>query len=269
MGSAPVIASTRNPRVQAARRLRERKHRQAAGLFLLDTPHLIEEGLRAGLRWRDVFFDAGRRDHPELASLLARLEGGGASLVPATAEVVDAVAAARTPQGIVAVAALPEPPPGAAALLRAAGRRLVAFDGVQDPANVGAVLRAAWAFGAGGALLGPGTADPFHPRTLRASAGAALHLPLLEAALPPALAAARAAGWRLIALDPHDGVPPEAVAGAGPEVLVLGGEGGGISAEVAAMLDVRVRVPMRAGVESLNAAVAAAIVLYVLDRSGR
>lgn len=262
----PVVTSRQNPRVRAARLLRERKHREAAGCVLLDTPHLVEEGLKAGLRWRDAFYDAARAGDPSLASLIRRLQEAGAQLVPTTAEVLAAVASTQTPQGIAAVAERPPAPASLDLLLAGRPGCVVALDGLQDPANVGAVLRSARAFGACGALLAPGTADPYHPRALRASAGAALHLPVWEGELDAALARCREAGYRVLGLDPREGAAPEAVAGADPVVLVVGSEGAGLSEAVRRQLDGRVRVPMRPGVESLNAAVAAAVVLYVLDR---
>lgn len=259
-----LIQSTRNPKVRAARRLRERKHRAETGCFLLDTPHLIAEGLAAGLRWREAFYDPDRVDG-RARHLLERLAAAGARLWPATADVLAAICPADTPQGIVAVAELPAP----GDLDRVWARRfpaVVALDGVQDPLNVGAILRAARAFGAGAALLGAGTADPFHPRALRASAGAVLHTVLVEGDLPAALRRAREQGFAVLGLDPHQGMPPEALAGTARYVLVVGSEGRGLSEPVRACADTFVRVPMREGVESLNAAVAAAIALYVLER---
>lgn len=262
----PEIRSVRNPRVQAARRLRQRKHRQEAGLLLLDAPHLVEEGLAAGLRWGDVFYDARRAQGAAWAGLLPRLQAAGARLVPVADHVLAALAEAESPQGLVAVAQVPPALAGTDALLALEPTRVVALGGLQDPANVGAVLRSAWAFGVGAYVLPPGTADPFHPRALRASAGAALHLPRLEAELPPVLAALGAAGYARLGLDAHAGVPPEQVARSPRAVLVVGAEGSGLAPALRAHLDGLVRIPMRAGVESLNAAVAAGIALYVLSR---
>lgn len=264
---APRIDSVRNPRVREARRLRGRRHRQAAGLCLLDAPHLVAEGLAAGLRWRDVFYDPERARGAAWAGLLERLAAAGARLIPVSERVLQALAEADTPQGLAAVAELPPPLAGTEGLRALGPERVVAFDGVQDPANVGAVLRSAWAFGAGACVLGRGTADPFHPRALRASAGAALHLPRLEAELPAVLDALGAAGYRRLGLDPREGVPPEEAAAGGPAVLVVGAEGAGLSPAVRERLDARVRIPMRPGVESLNAAVAAGIALYALGRA--
>lgn len=262
----PEIRSVHNPRVQAARRLRQRKHRQEAGLFLMDSPHLVAEGLAAGLRWGDVFYDPRRAEGAGWADLLPRLQAAGARLIRVAEHVLAALAEAESPQGLVAVAQVPPALAGPEALVALGTARVVACGGLQDPANVGAVLRSAWAFGVGAYVLPPGTADPFHPRALRASAGAALHLPRLEAELPAALQALGAAGYLRLGLDPHQGVPPEAVAGAPRVVLVVGAEGAGLAPAVRGHLDGLVRIPMRPGVESLNAAVAAGIALYVLSR---
>jgi tRNA G18 (ribose-2'-O)-methylase SpoU len=139
---------------------------------------------------------------------------------------------------------------------------------VQDPANVGAIVRSAEAFGAAGVVLTPDCAWPFSPRALRASAGSALRVPV-AARVPSAeaVAWARARGATLAGAEAHGGEPPESAARIRPLVLVLGSEGHGISAPVAAALDRRLTLPLAGRVESLNAAVAAGLLLFVLTRA--
>ncbi len=141
------------------------------------------------------------------------------------------------------------------------------LDGIQDPANVGAIVRCAEAFGVAGVVLTPGSAWPFSPRALRASAGSALRVPLAPRVAPAeAIAWARALGASLAGAEAHGGEPPETAARVRPLVLVVGSEGHGISAELEIALDRRLTLPLGGNVESLNAAVATGLLLFVLSR---
>lgn len=265
----PLITSARNPRVMTARSLHRRQGRRRENLMLLEGPHLVQEALTAGLAWHSVFYTAQWAATEEGRRLLDRVAAAAGSGVvfQVTPAVLEAAGTTRTPQGVVAVAAEPPAPdleemPAEAPIL--------CLDGLQDPGNVGAALRSAYALGAGGGLLGPGTADPYQPKALRAGAGMMLRLPLvISDDLPPVLAAVRAMGRRVMGLTPRGGTPLPRVRWEGPgPVLVVGSEGAGISPAVGDCLDERVTIPLRPGAESLNAAAAATIALYELARRG-
>src|SRR5713226_6762392 len=231
---------------------------------------LVEEALRSGLRVEAVLVSTSGDRH--LARLSRWIESG-VPVLRTTDRLFAGVADTQTPQG---VAALVQPRPAAFDdLIR--GLPLV---GVQDPGNVGTILRAAEAFGATGAAAcasgNSSTANPFAPKALRASAGSALRLPILHGvSLPILLAQLRVAGVKLYAACPE---PAPAAAGAqralnpwetdlrGPAALLLGNEGAGLPAEVECSADARVQIRLAPGVESLNAAVAAAVLLYEAAR---
>lgn len=265
----PLITSARNPKVMAARRLHRRQGRRRESLVLLEGPHLVQEALTAGLAWQAVFYTAQWAATAPGRQLLARVEAaaGPDVICQVTPEVLAAVTTTRTPQGVVAVAWEP-PAPDLGQLPPVAP--ILCLDGLQDPGNVGAALRSAYALGAGGGLLGPGTADPYQPKALRAGAGMMLRLPLVVTEqLPPVLTGLRAMGRPVLGLTPRGGTPLPRVQRAGPgPVLVVGSEGSGISAAVGDCLDELVTIPLRPGAESLNAAAAAAIALYELVRPG-
>jgi len=155
---------------------------------------------------------------------------------------------------------------------------LVVLAGVQDPGNVGTILRTAAAFGATGAVTAAsgqsGTASPFSPKALRASAGAALHLPILPGmSLPILLTHLKIANVRTLASsvhEPHHGEPrvlsPWEVDWCEPVALLVGNEGAGLPEEVERSADARIRIPMSSGIESLNAAAAAAVLFYEAAR---
>ena len=162
--------------------------------------------------------------------------------------------------------------------LSACAPLLVVLAGVQDPGNVGTILRTAAAFGATGAATTAsgisGTANPFSPKALRASAGAALHLPILAGmSLSILLAQLKVAGVRTLVSsvhEPRDGeqplLAPWEVDWCQPVALLVGNEGAGLPEEVERSADARIRIPMASGVESLNAAAAAAVVFYEAAR---
>lgn len=265
----PLITSARNPRVMTARGLHRRQGRRRESLMLLEGPHLVQEALAAGLAWHSVFYTAPWAATQEGRQLLERVVAvaGADGIFQVTPAVLEAVSTTRTPQGVVAVVAEPpaphleEMPPAAPVLC---------LDGLQDPGNVGGALRSAYALGAGGGLLGPGTADPYQPKALRAGTGMMLRLPLvITGDLPQALRALGAMGRRVLGLSPRGGTPLPQVPREGPgPVLVVGSEGSGISPAVGDCLDEQVTIPLRPGAESLNAAAAAAIALYELARPG-
>ena len=139
---------------------------------------------------------------------------------------------------------------------------VVVLDGVQDPGNVGAILRSADAFGATGLLLSPACADAYAPKTLRAAMGSTYHLPVWQGELLPELSSMRLQGFTALCgdLNGSETLPPLASSVA----LVIGSEGSGVSAEVIAVCE-GYRLPMRGRAESLNASVAAGVLLYVVS----
>jgi len=177
----------------------------------------------------------------------------------------DQLSETKTAQGVLAL--FERPRTTAAELFAQRGKLVVALDGVQDPGNVGAIARVAEAAGVCGLACGPGTADPNHPRALRASAGSLLRLPAAVEVAPEELRDhLRSLAPRWIALVAHGGgeLYDEPLAGA--LVLALGAEGAGLSPAAERLADLRVRIPTEPPVESLNVATAAAVVLFELRR---
>jgi RNA methyltransferase, TrmH family len=241
---------------------------------------LVEEALRSGCPIEAVLFsESGERHHERLAPLIDRPEMAFPTL-RTTDRLFEGLADTEHPQG---VAALVRPrTSNLDELLRAPASAcaplFVVLAGVQDPGNVGTILRTAAAFGATGAVTAAsgqsGTASPFSPKALRASAGAALHLPVLSGiSLPILLTQLKVANVRTLASsvrEPHDGEPqvlsPWEVDWCQPVALLVGNEGAGLPGEVERSADARIRIPMASGIESLNAAAAAAVLFYEAAR---
>jgi len=255
------IASRRNPLV-----LRYRA--AAAGddpALLLDGIHLVADALAAGLTIRSALVadDAMKRD--ELQHLAHRLRDAGANVMLASDIVMSAVSPVRSHSPIVALADNPTRPSEALYLVETP--LVLIACGIQDPGNLGAIVRVAEAAGASGVVAAGAGADPFAWKALRGSMGSALRLPLGRSeTVSDALEEARRHGCRIVATTPRSGVSLFDADLSGPLALLLGGEGAGLDMQVLDAADVRVSIPMQSPVESLNAAVAAALLAYEVRR---
>ncbi|HEU4900576.1 MAG TPA: RNA methyltransferase [Actinomycetota bacterium] len=261
-----VITSPSNPAVRAARRLaRPSARARADGRFLLEGPEGIRAALDAGhVPERLLATERAAARHAGLVNL-ARQRGAQVTLV--AEPVLSALAATTTPQGLVAV--VPSVLRSLDDLPAAPGLVCVLAE-VRDPGNAGTVLRAADAFGADAVVTTRGSVDLQSPKAARAAAGSLFHLPVVAGAPWPELAAAlRGRGLRLVGADPHADATVDRAPLGEPVALVLGNEAHGLPAEIAAGLDLVVRVPLAGRAESLNLAAAAAVLLYETARQQR
>jgi TrmH family RNA methyltransferase len=249
-----------------------------SGAVGVEGVRLTEEALSSGCRIEAVLFsESGRRHHARLAPYLDRKEIAF-PILSTTDRLFEGIADTEHPQG---VAALVEPRKVSFDDILAPGKSgaaplVVVLAGVQDPGNVGTILRTAAAFGGTAAITSAsgqsGTASPFSPKALRASAGAALHLPILAGpALPILLAQLVSSNIRTLASSLRDSADQPALAPweinwCEPVALLVGNEGAGLPEEVERSADARIRIPMSSGVESLNAAAAAAVLFYEAAR---
>ncbi len=257
--SAPrTIASRRNPLVS-----RFRRALRGGPSLLLDGPHLVQDAITAGLDIEVAVCETGRDD----TGLLHRLPPD--RVVYAPSAVLGAISPTRTPAGIVALAARPEGP-ALEELLRRPDALVVGAIDVQDPGNVGAMVRAAEAAGATAVLTTTSGADPFGWKALRGAMGSAFRLPVARlASAGDIVHAARQAGLHVAATAGQGGLDPEDVDLRPPTIVLLGAEGSGLPPEVVEAADVRITIPMARPVESLNVAVTAALLLYEARRQRR
>ena len=247
------IHSRQNSRVRDLRAALRAHGTAAGGRIAIEGPHLLQEALRSGLVIESAFL---REDRTAFARDL-----------PAETEVVVLSAAAfdsaSTTQNSQGVAAIVEEP--TRRYLPREGDLLLVAAGVQDPGNLGTLIRSAEAFGAAAVLLAENTASPWNSKALRASAGSSFRLPL--PLLTPSLTAdLRACGIRLLAAVAHDGKPPHQADLQGGCALMIGSEGNGLSAAMLALADGRITLSTTGKVESLNAAVAGSLLLYEAAR---
>ena len=259
-----TITSTQNARVKRLKTLSSRKGRLEEGLFLAEGPKIIGEALSSGLRLHTLLSE----DAVWAEELLASFPDSGksADCFAVSRSVLEAVCDARTPQKAAAAFEIPLCLPPKTPEQWGKGLWAV-LDGVQDPGNMGTILRSADAMGACGVLLGPGCADPWSPKSIRSAMGSTFHVPVVETAdLCASLRAMKEAGYLLLAghLRGESTLPARIGDRA---ALLIGSEGHGLSDAVSAEATLLYRLPMKGRAESLNAAVCAGILLYEL--SGR
>jgi RNA methyltransferase, TrmH family len=250
----------------------------------VEGPKLVEDALRSGLQ-AEALLVSESGEASDLERIL-RAAGESEAGIPrsrvmrTTDKLFASVAGTETPQGVAALFVQPswqfdDVVRGAAAVdgsLRGDAALVVVMAAVQDPGNIGTIVRSAAAFGATGVVTTRGSADPWSPKALRASAGSGLRFPVLRGmAIPVLLAQLRVAGVKIVAASSHS----VAVAGAGADAaadlreavaIFIGNEGAGLPAEIEHVADARISIPMSAGVESLNAGVAASVALYEAAR---
>lgn len=258
-----IITSRHNPLVA---RFRTAAESHADTHVLLDGAHLVHDAHTSGLSFEVVAVASSSLHAESEESRLARtLARHGVDVVETSDEVFDALSPVTTPSGIAAIVARPPNDP-ADVCGRADAFLLVVVD-VQEPGNVGAILRVAEAGGATGAVVCGVSAYPFSWKAVRGSMGSALRLPVvtgMDAA--SALACVRQGGVRTIAAVPRGGTEPDDVDWRGKIAIVMGSEGAGLNDDVVAQCDDRVSIPMATPVESLNVATAAAVLVYAARR---
>jgi TrmH family RNA methyltransferase len=265
------ITSRQNAIVKRFRE-RARGPDRDAGEVLLDGAHLVQEALSCGVAVDIAAFGDRHLADPgsALALLAARVERQGGRALGVSDQVLAAMSPVEHPSGVVAIgrmrAASARDAFASARDAAADAPLVVVLAGLQDPGNVGAIVRTAAACGATGLIALDGSASPFGWKALRGAMGGTFRLPIAHSGSDEAIAEAQRAGVRLVAAVPRGGTPLPDVDWRPPSAIVLGSEGGGLADAAAAAAVDRVTIPMRRPVESLNVAVAAALILYEASR---
>lgn len=251
-----MITSAQNKRIQEVRRLgAKRKEREAAGCYIAEGVRLVEEALAhaddcAYLLWSAPLSDRARK-------LTDAFTAAGIPVEEITPQLMDSIAGTDSPQGVLAVMRMKTMP-----LPEKAGLVIVA-DGIQDPGNLGTLFRTAAAAGADAVLLMPGCADEFSPKVIRSGMGTHFRLPIARMDWDQAEKWLRSIpGMRLYAADSDGGVSCWETDLTGPSALVIGSEGNGPCDRALAAADARILIPMPGKVESLNAGIAAGILIF-------
>jgi RNA methyltransferase, TrmH family len=258
-----MITSTRNPKIQWIKSLQAHaSRRREERVFVAEGIRLLEEAASAGLDPTLVIYQADLTGRG--SALLDEFASRGVETSEVSTQVMKSASDTQTPQGILAV--FPHPDPGAPA----PGEPILIIDRLRDPGNLGTILRTAAGLGVRQVWFPPESTDPFSPKALRAGMGAQFRLPVLS------LTWDEIRGGLTVALDggplqtllaaPGEGVPFREIDFRRPSALILGGEAEGASPEARLLADQPIHIPMPGGIESLNAAVAAGILLYEIAR---
>lgn len=262
------ISSRQNPIVRAYRQLAQEPD-PIGGRLLLDGAHLVREAQAAALPFESVVIAQSHLDREtEEGALAQSLQRAGVDVASAGDQVFAAVSPVRTPSGIVAIAR--RHVTTIQAILTQARLFVMMVVDVQDPGNLGALMRVSEAGGVTGMIVAGDSANPFSWKAVRGSMGSALRLPVARApAADAVMQEVQKSRAKVIAAVPRGGHDPDAVDWSGRIALLLGGEGQGLSTAVIEATDERVTVPMEPPVESLNVAVSAAIMIYAARRGRR
>jgi TrmH family RNA methyltransferase len=263
------IEGRHNALVKQLRQTFARAERSEEGDCAIEGVRIVEEAIRSGLRFHAVFF---RESAQNLAERLLPQIGAHVETLLLPDKLFDSVVPSETPQGVAALVRLKE------FSLRDLLERvqvgpIVVVIGLQDPGNLGTILRSAEAFGCAGAVIGDGTVSPFNSKAVRASAGSIFRHPVVmaksEGGVEAMLAKLRAQNVRLLATSSHKGSSLDQAVLTEPVAILIGSEGSGLPRNLLAQVDEMVAIPHSPQVESLNAGVAGSIVLYEASRQRR
>ena len=256
-----VVESKQNARLKQLRKALSAPGRGAEELAGIEGPKLLEEALRAGLRVQTIF--AAREPERPLDALTAPAE---TEILLLPKKLLESVLATETPQPVAALVERPQ-----WTWLQILNREqekslVVVLAGIQDPGNMGTILRSAEAFGATGIVSLPGTVSAWNLKAVRASAGSVFRVPVVEAGARACFERLREAGVRILAASVRAAQPADLVDLSGAVALLIGNEGNGVPEDLVTKADGEITIPCPGPVESLNAGVAASVLLYEASR---
>jgi RNA methyltransferase, TrmH family len=258
--SRRTITGFSNPTVKFLRSLREKKHRKAAGKFLAEGLRLLTDARKSGHLPEVLVMAAGREGHPLLDALEADVLASGGEVIETGAEILGKITGKDNPQAVAGV--FDEFDTRLETLERSTAKIWLVAQALRDPGNLGTMLRTGDAVGAGGLILIDDCADPFSVEAVRASMGAVFTQRIVQARWEEFLPWLRSGQGQLVAASLRDAVPHRGAAYAAPCFLLVGNESRGLPEDYETACDLRVTMPMKGRADSLNAAVAAAVLAY-------
>jgi TrmH family RNA methyltransferase len=254
------ITGFSNPTVKALRALRDKKHRKAEGKFLAEGLRLLTDARESGRLPETLVMAAGREEHPLLAALEADVLAAGGEVIETSADILGKITGKDNPQSVAGVYI--ESDTSLTRIKRFIAPICLVAQAVRDPGNLGTMLRTADAVGASGVILIDDCADPFSVEAVRASMGAVFTVPIAQARWEDFLPWLREGPGQLVAASLRDAVPYRAAPYTAPCFILVGNESRGLPEDYEAACDLRVTMPMKGRADSLNAAVAAAVLAY-------
>jgi RNA methyltransferase, TrmH family len=254
------ISSTANPRVKELLAIKNRPLKVHPPFSLVEGLHLLETAMSAGIVLREIFFTSDFAQRGKGQRILKALSKKPVRIYEVSEHIMRKLADTGTPQGVIALVAHTPLTLGDIPVKK--NPLFTVIDGIQDPGNLGTIIRTSDAAGADGVILLPGTCDPFSPKVMRSTAGSIFHIPVLQADSASLGKWLRERGIRLAATSPSSGESVFQTRLLGPVALLFGHESRGVGEGLRRSADILVRIPVYGKAESLNVAVAAAICLY-------
>ncbi|WP_305096605.1 TrmH family RNA methyltransferase [Croceibacterium aestuarii] len=255
-----AITGFSNPTVKALRALRDKKHRKREGRFLAEGLRLLTDARESGRLPQTLVMAEGRDPHPLLAAIEADVQAGGGDVIETTPDILSKITGKDNAQAVLGV--FDEWNTSLEALDREAAQIWLVAQALRDPGNLGTMLRTGDAVGAGGLILIDDCADPFSAEAVRASMGAVFTQAIAQATWAEFLLWLRTGKGQLVAASLREAVPYRGAPYAAPCFILVGNESRGLPADYEAVCDLRVTMPMKGRADSLNAAVAAAVLAY-------
>ncbi|MHB8172405.1 MAG: TrmH family RNA methyltransferase [Thermincolia bacterium] len=252
-----MLTSVQNSQVKNIKGLYQKKNRDREKVFLIEGVRFVEEALDAGVAVDTVIHSPRLVNTFRGEELLHKAEKAGIQLLEVSDHVLDHLADTENPQGIMGV--LPQLAQGAVPEVEGL---VLLVDGVQDPGNLGTIIRTADAAGAKAVLVGDGTVDIYNPKTLRSTMGSLFHLPVIRVKAPEVLVMMKEQGWRVAVADVQGKEEWFQADFSKPTVVVVGNEVRGPGEEILELSDVRLRITMPGKAESLNVAIATGVLLF-------
>lgn len=261
------ITAYSNPLVKQVRGLRDKKHRRAEGLFLAEGLRILTEAREEGVLPAILFYAIGQH-HPLLDLLIAQTEQAGGEVIETTPDILHKISGKDNPQIVLGV--YPALAHTLDSLDRAAADIWIVAQSLRDPGNLGTILRTGDAVGAGGLILVDECVDPFSVEAVRASMGALFTQPIVQASWPDFVAWLRSGPGELVGMSLQTSIDYQAPRYQAPTFLLVGNEAQGLPEAYEAECDLLVKMPMLGKADSLNAAVATAVMAYeVLNQRRR
>ncbi|MGV3486965.1 MAG: TrmH family RNA methyltransferase [Tuberibacillus sp.] len=245
------IQSSQNPSYKEWKKLLKRKGREKAGLYLVEGPHLVSEALKETGMVSALILDENFESEAFQVDF---------PVFQLTEPLFRELCATETPQGVIAVCKMPK------TQIPEEAKRLLLIDAVQDPGNLGTLIRTADAAGMDGIILGTGTVDPYNDKVLRSAQGSHFHIPIVQQSLKEVIFELKEKNIPIVGTALNGKVlgSDSDIQGSEAFALIVGNEGEGVRPEVLQMTDINIKIPMYGRAESLNVAVAAGILMYYL-----
>jgi len=254
------ITAYSNPLIRRIRNLRDKRHRRAEGLFLAEGLRILTEAREAGRLPEYLFLAQESAAHPLVQALIADVEAAGGEAIKTTPDILSKLSGKENPQAVVGV--YPEFAIPLDALDRSSATIWLVAERLRDPGNLGTILRTGDAVGAGALILIGECVDPFSVEAVRASMGALFTVPIVQADWPDFMAWLRSGPGQLVGLSLDTDTDYRGAVYTAPTFLLTGNEAQGLPDDYAAACDLRVKIPMLGKADSLNAAVATAVIAY-------